>query len=360
MLRKVALGFLYLFCCQCIAEISNQQLFENKNIMILGGTGFLGKGIATQVLKYNPKQVVIFSRDEFKQFNVAKMFGFNPKIKCVIGDIRDYDQLLRAMKDIDIVFHTAALKRMDTLEDNVEQAIKTNVLGSVNVFNACAANHVKNVIFISTDKACSPVNAYGAAKFLSEKLFCNYDKTLIDTKFCCVRFGNILDSTGSIIPLFTDIIKQGKDITLTDSRMTRFVVTKEEAFELMCDVLRYAVGGEIFIRKLSSAKVTDVIDVLKTYFKANNPVKITGLRPGEKFHEELLNRAEVSHTYEFRNYYVVIPTIKGWLSSLTEEPVYIKDGRLLNEKIMTGFASDQALISQEQLTKVLQDAGLFH
>lgn len=340
--------------------MSNQQLFENKNIMILGGTGFLGKGIAAQVMKYNPKKIVIFSRDEFKQFNVAKMFNFNPKIKCVIGDIRDANQLMHAMKDIDIVFHTAALKRMDALEDNVEQAIKTNVLGSINVFNACAANHVKNVIFISTDKACSPINAYGAAKFLSEKLFNNYDRTIVDTKFCCVRFGNILDSTGSIIPLFTDIIKQGKDITLTDPRMTRFIVTKEEAFELMCDVLRYGVGGEIFIRKLSSAKVTDVIDVLKTHFKSNAPVKITGLRPGEKFHEELMNRAEVLHTYEFRNYYVITPMIKSWLPNLTEEPIYIKEGRLLNEKIMTGFASDQALLNQEQLTNVLQNAGLLH
>lgn len=360
MIKKILYGFLCFFYCQCTAEVSTQGLFENKNVMILGGTGFLGKGIAAQVIKYNPKKIIIFSRDEFKQFNVAKMFGFNPKIKFVIGDIRDSEQLMRAMKDIDIVFHTAALKRMDALEDNVEQAIKTNVIASMNVFNACAASHVKQVIFISTDKACSPVNAYGAAKFLSEKLFNNYDRALVDTKFYCVRFGNILDSTGSIIPLFTDKIKKGEDITLTDSRMTRFIVTKEEAFELMCDVLRYGVGGEIFIRKLSSAKVTDVIDVLKAHFKAKNSVQVMGLRPGEKFHEELLNRPEVSHTYEFRNYYVITPMIKSWLPSLKQEPIYIKEGRLLNEKIMTGFASDQALLNQEQLTKVLLNAGLFH
>ncbi|MFA6263019.1 MAG: SDR family NAD(P)-dependent oxidoreductase [Candidatus Babeliales bacterium] len=339
-------------------EISNLDLFENKNILITGGTGYLGRSIASELLKYNPKKIVIFSRDEVKHFNVAKLLGYNPKIKNVIGDIRDYDNLLKHTKNMDIVFHTAALKRADMLEENVEQAIKTNIIGVLNVFNACVANNVKKALYISTDKACCPVNAYGGSKFVSEKLFTNYDRKTINTTFLAARFGNILESTGSIIPIFSEKINAGENIPLTDTRMTRFIVDKQEAVELIFDALRYGIGGEIFVRKLPSLKITDLIDVLKDKFHSESKVVVTGLRPGEKLHEELINRTEIPRTFDFGNYYVITPNIKDWLSDIDSIPVYMKGKKFMNEKIMNSFNSEQALISKQEIATLFQKFGI--
>jgi FlaA1/EpsC-like NDP-sugar epimerase len=338
--------------------INNNELFKDKKILIIGGTGYLGRAIAKEVLKYNPQKIVIFSKDEVKHFNVLRAFNYDPKIKSVIGDIRDYGQLLMVTRDIDVVFHTAALKRMDSLEDNVDQAIKTNVVGSLNVFNACNTNNVGKVLFISTDKACCSVNAYGASKFIIEKLFTNYDRKNTKTKFYAVRFGNILDSTGSVIPIFSEKIKRGEDLTLTDPRMTRFIVNKDDAIELIFDVLRYGIGGEIFVRKLPSLKVTDLINVLKTKYNASNNVKTIGLRPGEKIHEELINLTEIPRTYDFGNYYVITPTINNWLMTNEQEPTYMQKGQRLNETIMTSFSSDKAIIGQKELAEILDKSGL--
>ena len=314
----------------------------------------MGRSIAAEVLKYNPNKIVLFSRDEVKHFNVTRMLKNNPKIKNVIGDIRDYDHLLKNTKNIDVVFHTAALKRIDLLEDHVEETIKTNILGSINVFNACTANKVKKVLFISTDKACSPVNAYGASKFIIEKLFTNYDRKNISTTFLVVRFGNILESTGSIIPIFAEKIKNGEDLTLTDPRMTRFIASKQEAIELVFDALRYGVGGEVFVRKLPSLKVPDLIDILKRKFNSTSKIIVTGIRPGEKIHEELINLTEISRTFEFQNYYVITPCSKDWLSSLDDTPIYMKNDKLLNEKIMTSFNSAGALVDQPKILEIFE------
>lgn len=334
---------------------SNQEIFEGKRIAILGGTGYLGRAIGTEVLKYNPKQVIVFSRDEVKHFYVlSKTFNNNPKVTSVLGDIRDYEALLKATRNVDIVFHVAALKRMDCLEDNVEEAIKTDVLGSINVFNACVANNVKRVLFISTDKACSPINTYGACKFVSEKVFTNYNTQNYSTKFMAVRFGNILDSTGSVIPIFIDKIKSGQDITLTDDRMTRFIIDKSEAIDLIFDALRYGQGGEIFIKRLSAMKITDLIDVLKEKLNANNQVRVIGLRPGEKLHEIMINESEIMRAFAYKNFFIITPSIPQWIANHADDlPIYLKHKVRVNERMNKEYSSGDETISQEKLADLL-------
>ena len=359
----VAVGFLVLtlFSKQLFSDdletgLDNQTLFAHKKILILGGTGFLGRALIEELSKYEPSEIVVYSRDEVKHFNLTKIFPHNTKIRSVFGDIRDYDHLLQVTKDIDYVFHLAALKRIDDLELNVQEGIKTNILGSLNVFNACVANGVKKVLFISTDKACSPVNAYGASKFISEKIFTNYDRSRIKTVFLATRYGNILDSTGSIIPIFSEKIKKGEELTLTDPRMTRFVIDKTDAIKLILDAFRYGVGGEVFVRKLPSTKISDLIDVLKKHFNATNHVRVTGLRPGEKIHEILINRAEVPRVIVFNDYFIITPSIENGEAPTT--PVYAKKGVRLSEDVMTGFSSKDALVTQEALEGILKQAKL--
>lgn len=340
--------------------MTNQELFENKNILVLGGTGYLGRAIVGEVLKYNPKQVIVFSRDEVKHFNFIKMFGGNPKIQNVIGDVRDYQAVLSAMKSIDIVFHVAALKRMDMLESNVEEVIKTNIVSSMNVFNAAIANNVNRVLFISTDKACLPINTYGACKFVSEKVFTNYDTKKIKTKFMATRFGNILESTGSVIPFFTEKIKNGEEIPLTDPQMTRFIIEKREGVELIFNAIRYGVGGELFIRRSPSLQVTDLIEVLKKKFNVNNKVKVIGLRPGEKLHEVLINESEMERAYSFDNYFVVIPSFPGWEAAHEEDkPHYMLHGKSMKKsRTIKHYSSDEEVVSREVLEELFIKLGL--
>lgn len=353
--------FLYLLLyTPALFALSNTELFEGKNILVLGGSGYLGRAIAVEVLKYNPNKIIIFSRDEVKHFKLTELLGANnPKVHYILGDIRDLDSLLKATRSVDIVFHVAALKRIDSLEYNVEEAIKTNILGSINVFNACIANNVDKVLFISTDKASSPINTYGACKFISEKIFTNYDRSTIKTKFLVTRFGNILESTGSVIPIFIDKIKSGKDIPLTDSRMTRFIISKEEAVELMFNALKYGIGGEIFVRQLPSMKIIDLIDVLKIKYDGNNQIKVIGLRPGEKIHEVLINESEMARTFAFDNYFVIAPSLSEWLPTNEQDmPLYIKRGNRMNNSELIKYSSDEEVISQEELAISFTRLGL--
>lgn len=339
-----------IYCSDGKISPTNQELFADKTILILGGTGFLGFAITNEVLKYNPKKVTIFSRCEVKHYRNKQQIGNNPRVYNVVGDIRDYDALMHATRGVDIVFHVAALKRMDLMERNVAEVIKTNVLGSINVFNACVANDVKKVVFISTDKGCLPINAYGGCKFLSEKLFTNYDKS-ISTQFMVARFGNIFDSTGSAVSLFVRKIKNGENVPLTDPRMTRFIITREDAGELLCDVLRYGIGGEIFIKKLPAFKITDLIDVIKEMFHADNEVKVMGLRPGEKIHEALINGEEMARSFEFQDCYVIKPSITDpYDCGEKDVPVYMQYGTLVDKNKASHFSSDQAVISKEELS----------
>lgn len=352
---KCILGVLIFLTCIFNVSIEasacdNKCLFEGKTVLVLGGTGYLGRAIVEEVSKYSPKAIIVFSRDEVKHFHMQDHFK-NPAIHYVIGDVRDYASLLKVTRGVDIVFHVAALKRMDALEDNAEEAVKTNLLGSINVFNACVANNVKKVLFVSTDKACLPVNIYGASKFSAEKIFTNYDRSSIPTVFVAVRFGNILESTGSVIPIFLEKIKHGQALTLTDARMTRFIIDKKAAVDLMFDALRYAVGGELFVRRLYAMRIVDLIDVLKSGLGADTQTKVIGLRPGEKLHEVLINSPEMARAVEFNGYFIVQPSVSHAAATLDQKPLYLQYGSPVKAKFNNEeYSSDQAVISKDELS----------
>ena len=223
------------------------------------------------------------------------------------------------------------------------------------MFNACISNNVPKVLFISTDKACCPINTYGACKFISEKLFSNYDKQTTHTKFVIARYGNVLESTGSLIPIVVNSIKRNEDIPLTDKKMTRFIISKEDAIQLIFDALLYGVGGEIFVKKLPSLKVDDAIDVLKEKFCATNQINIIGRRPGEKIHEVLISSDELPRTYKFGDYFVITPTLCNPPNKNKQTPpIYITQGQRLNAKSAQEFSSKQAVITKNNLTKIFE------
>lgn len=333
-------------------------MLTDKTVLITGGTGYLGQALTEEILKQNPKSIRIFSRDEVKHYRFQEKFQHNRKIRNFLGDVRDYPRLIKAARGADIVIHAAALKRLDLLEYNVEESIKTNILGTLNVVNACLENGVKKAVMISTDKACSPVNTYGACKFVSERIFSesNYSKGNLKTVFTTVRYGNVLESTGSVIPFFNEKIVNGDDIPLTDPRMTRFIISPKEAVKLVFGAIEYGVGGEIFVPKLPSFKITDLIEILKEKHHKDNKIKVVGIRPGEKIHELMINNSEISRTYDFKNLYVIGSSIQNLDNKHTA--IYVKTGKLLNEKIMKEYSSENSLVTKEQVKEIFKKLGV--
>lgn len=333
-------------------------MFKNKTILITGGTGYLGQALTEEILKQHPKSVRIFSRDEVKHYKFQEKFKHNKNIRNFLGDIRDYERLLKATRQVDIVIHAAALKRLDLLEYNVDESIKTNILGTLNVVNACLKNNVEKAVMISTDKACSPVNTYGACKFVSERIFSesNYSKGDIKTIFTTVRYGNVLESTGSVIPFFSEKIVNGDTIPLTDTRMTRFIISPKEAVNLVFNAIQYGVGGEIFVPQLPSFKITDLIEILKEKYHRKNKIKLVGIRPGEKIHELMINDSEIPRTYKYKNLYIIASTLRDLQDST--RPIYITKGKLLNEKTMSEYSSKGALIPKSDVEKIFKTLGL--
>ncbi len=336
------------------------DIIKDKTILITGGTGFLGRALVREILKYEPKGIRLFSRDEVKHHHVQEMFNNHPKIKNFIGDVRDYPRLLKAVRGADIVIHAAALKRIDMIEYNVEEAIKTNILGTMNVIHSCLEADVEKVVFISTDKACSPINTYGACKFVSERIFTesNYNKGNAKTIFTVVRYGNVLESTGSVIPFFINKIKNKEDIPVTDSRMTRFIISPSQAVQLIFSALRYGIGGEVFVPKLPSMKITDLAEILKYRFNSNNETKIIGIRPGEKIHELMINDTEILKTYEFNNLYVINSCILEKFISHILPPEYIRVGKKLDENFIKEYSSRDCVVSKEELKQILETLNL--
>lgn len=334
------------------------DMFKGKNILITGGTGYLGRALTKEILKHNPGSIRLFSRDEVKHYKVQELFNYDERIRNFIGDVRDYPRLLKATRQADIVIHAAALKRLDMLEYNVEESIKTNIIGTLNVVNACLANNVEKAVFVSTDKACSPVNSYGACKFVGERIFSdsNHSKGDIRTIFTTVRYGNVLESTGSVIPFFSDKIKNGKDVPLTEPRMTRFIISPKQATDLVFDAIKYCSGGEVFVPKLPAFKITDLIEILKEKHKAKNKTKIIGIRPGEKIHELMINEAEIPRTYNFKGLYVIRSCIEKY--QRPKKPIYMKKGKRLNEKVMEKYSSENAVISKNNVKKIFKKLGL--
>ena len=279
-------------------------MFNNKNLLITGGTGSFGEKFVTDILKkFSPNKVVIFSRDEQKQYKLEKKLN-SKKVRFFIGDVRDKNRFLSASRDIDIVIHAAAMKHVDIAEYNPMEAIKTNILGAQNVIEGCMENNVKKVIALSTDKASSPINLYGATKLTSDKLFvaANNYKGKKNIKFSVVRYGNVMGSKGSVIPLFLSQ-KKNNTFTITDDKMTRFNITLEDGVKFVISSLRIMQGGEIFIPKIPSLRVVDIPKAINP----NPKINLIGIRPGEKLHEEMISEEESVNALSYRDYYVLIP-----------------------------------------------------
>ncbi len=285
-------------------------MLNNASILITGGTGSFGHAFVPMTLaKYNPRRLVIFSRDEMKQWEMAKLYDNDHRVRFFIGDVRDKDRLSRALDGIDYVVHAAATKIVPTAEYNPFECIKTNVLGAMNLIDACIDRKVKRVIALSTDKASSPANLYGATKLASDKLFVagNAYAGWHDTRFGVVRYGNVLGSRGSIIPFFLSIAEQGV-LPITDARMTRFMITLEQGVKLVWHAFADMVGGEIYVKKIPSMKVTDIARAVAPEARH----EIVGIRPGEKLHEQMIGYEDAPHTYEYDDYYKILPAIHNW------------------------------------------------
>ena len=282
-------------------------MFAGKKILITGGTGSLGTALTQRLLDTDVDTIRIFSREEFKQIQMQSAFN-DKRLRFLIGDVRDKERLARALEDINIVIHAAALKQVPVAEYNPFEAVKTNVNGAQNLIEACLDKNVEMALAIGTDKAVSPFNTYGATKFLMERLFvsANLYKGNHKIKFLCVRYGNVLGSRGSVVPKFISQITKGEKITITDPTMTRFNITMNQALEFILRVLKSGEGGEIFVPKLKAYKLGDLKDALLDLLKGKNQTEIISVRPGEKYHESLISKDEIRNTFESKYDYVIL------------------------------------------------------
>jgi UDP-N-acetylglucosamine 4,6-dehydratase/5-epimerase len=299
-------------------------MLTNSSILITGGTGSFGHTFVPMTLaKYNPSRLVIYSRDEMKQWEMAKLYGDDDRVRFFIGDVRDKDRLSRALNGIDYVVHAAATKIVPTAEYNPFECVKTNVVGAMNLIDACIDHGVKRVVALSTDKASSPANLYGATKLASDKLFIagNSYAGSNDTRFAVVRYGNVMGSRGSVIPFFLTLADKGV-LPITDARMTRFMITLEQGVDLVWQAFEDMVGGEIYVKKIPSMKVTDVALVIAPDAKH----EIIGIRPGEKLHEQMIGIEDALYTYEYADYFKVLPAIHNW----GNDPLRISSGILVS------------------------------
>ena len=307
-------------------------MLTNKTILITGGTGSFGNTFVPMTLaKYDPKKIIILSRDEMKQWDMAKKFEGDTRVRFFIGDVRDKDRLYRALDNVDYVVHAAATKIVPTAEYNPFECVKTNINGAMNLIDACIDKGVKRVVALSTDKASSPINLYGATKLASDKLFVagNSYSGSHDTRFSVVRYGNVMGSRGSVIPFFMSIKDKGV-LPITDPRMTRFMISLEEAVELVWHTFDDMEGGEIYVKKIPSMKVTDLARVVAPDAEQD----VVGIRAGEKLHEQMISAEDALYTYEYPEHFKILPNINGWATSASR----IKDG----VKVPDGFvyASD--------------------
>lgn len=300
---------------------------NGKSILITGGTGSFGKAFTQQVFERWPKikRLVVFSRDEQKQFQMAQDYpeAQYPQIRFFIGDVRDYDRVRKALKGIDYVVHAAAMKHVPIAEYNPMECIKTNIIGAENIINACLETGVERVVALSTDKAAAPINLYGATKLASDKLFvaANNIKGANPIRFSVVRYGNVMGSNGSVIPFFMKKRKEGV-LPITDPTMTRFNITLKEGVDMVLHALEQAWGGEIFVPKIPSYKITDVA----TAIGPDCEQKVVGIRPGEKIHEEMITSSDSFSTYDLGKYYVILPLstdfkLKEFISAFSATPV---------------------------------------
>lgn len=318
-------------------------MLHNSTILITGGTGSFGNTFVPMTLeKYNPKKIIIFSRDEMKQWEMAKKFRDDHRVRFFIGDVRDKERLYRALDGVDYVIHAAATKIVPTAEYNPFECIKTNINGAMNLIDVCIDKGVKGVVALSTDKASSPINLYGATKLASDKLFVagNAYSGEHGTKFSVVRYGNVMGSRGSVIPFFMSIKDTG-ELPITDERMTRFMISLEQGVELVWHAFDDMVGGEIYVKKIPSMKVTDLASTVAPDAKQ----VVVGIRPGEKLHEQMIGVEDSFYTYEYPEHYKILPVINDW----AETQERIKDGVKVPEGFYYSSDNNTEWMSQDEL-----------
>ena len=328
------------------------NFLKNKSILITGGTGSFGSRLLRYLLRLKtnrPKKVIVFSRDELKQFELLRIYPEKdyPTVRFFLGDIRDKQRLKMAFEDVDYVIHAAALKQVPTAEYNPIEFVKTNVIGSQNIIEAAIETNVKKVIALSTDKASSPINLYGATKLCADKLFLSAN-TLVgkkNTSFSVVRYGNVFGSRGSVIPFFLDLNKKKQQLIITDPNMTRFNIDLDDAVKLVVNVIKTSVGGEIFVPKISSYRIMDIAKAIQDEKK----VKIVGIRPGEKLHEELISKAEGYNTFDLGNYFIIAGNEKSIIFCTKKKYKKIKIGNNYNS------LDNQNFLTVGQIKKLIEN-----
>lgn len=301
------------------------SILERSSILVTGGTGSFGKAFIRYALdNLDPKRIVVFSRDELKQYEARLLFNNDERLRWFIGDIRDQHRLMRAMHNIDYVVHAAALKQVDTAEYNPFEYVQTNIIGSQNVVEAAIDTGVKKVVALSTDKASSPLNLYGATKLAADKLFqsANHYAAGYETRFSVVRYGNVMGSRGSVVPFFKKLAAEGQSLPITDTRMTRFWITLPQAVQFVVDSFDLMVGGELYVPRIPSMRITDLVEAVAP----GSPTHEIGVRPGEKLHEEMISEDDSRRTLLLDNRFVVLPTIADWGDFVAPDGESLPDG----------------------------------
>jgi UDP-N-acetylglucosamine 4,6-dehydratase len=332
-------------------------MLTNSSILITGGTGSFGQTFVPMTLaRYNPSRLVIYSRDEMKQWEMAKLYGGDERVRFFIGDVRDQARLNRALKGIDFVVHAAATKIVHIAEYNPFECVKTNVIGAMNLIDACINQGVRRAVALSTDKASSPINLYGATKLASDKLFIagNSYAGSQDTRFSVVRYGNVMGSRGSVIPFFLERAMSGV-IPITDVEMTRFMISLEDGVKQVWHALNDMVGGEVYVKKIPSIKIADIAMAINDSAK----LEVIGIRPGEKLHEQMISTEDAPHTYEYDDYYKILPAIHNW----SLDPQRIANGQRVqkdfvycsninNDWMTIEYLRNWILANQEKIGKI--------
>jgi len=320
-------------------------MFDNSSILITGGTGSFGKKFVRMTLdKFNPKAIIIYSRDEMKQWDMAESYSNDQRVKFIIGDVRDKERLSRSLDGVDYVVHAAATKIVPTAEYNPFECVKTNINGAMNVIDSCTDKKILKVVALSTDKASNPINLYGATKLASDKLFVagSSHLNLNNTKFSVVRYGNVMGSRGSVIPFFLRKKEEGI-LPITDDRMTRFMISLEEGVRLVWHAFEDMLGGEIYVKKIPSMNITDIAKAIAPQAKQ----KIIGIRPGEKLHEQMIGLEDAPHTFEYDEHFKILPAIHNW----SKDPNRIKNGKPVPENFLYSSDNNKDWMTTKQLAK---------
>ena len=326
---------------------------QDSTVLITGGTGSFGSAFTKKLLSdFKPKRVIVFSRDEMKQWEMAKQYEADSRVRFFIGDVRDRERLYRAVDGVDIVVHAAATKIVTTAEYNPFEAVKTNVLGAMNVVDACIDMGVKRVVALSTDKASSPINLYGATKLASDKLFISGNHYAGDkeTRFSVVRFGNVMGSRGSVIPFFLEKARAGDPLPITDERMTRFMITLEDAVGLVVEALTNMSGGETYVKKIPTMGILEVAEAVAPGLET----QVVGIRPGEKLHEQMIGPEEAPLTYEYEGFYKILPVFNTWDRGAD----LVGDGKLVQPGFSYASDTNTVRMTVSELQAWLSQEGL--